>query len=73
MGNCVVEVRDQFGGYIRSEKNPVTGLINVIIFSALTEEATEYWMDPKEPKMIDWLKGVYQPFHLEILLGEGAS
>lgn len=69
----VVEVADQYGGYIRSSKDLVTGLINVKIFNARKDEESEYLLDPKKEIHMNWLKSVYQPIHLEILLGEEVS
>ncbi|MBP7177232.1 MAG: hypothetical protein KBA53_13585 [Thermoclostridium sp.] len=63
-----VEVTDRAGGSIRSTRTPL-GLINVNIYNPQTDETIEYLMDPKEPKVIAWLESIYQPIHLNILLG----
>lgn len=68
MQNVTVEVTDQYGGYIRSEKNVLTGLLEVAIFNGRTEEGAVYEMDPTDPEVIRWLRSVYQPIHLDILL-----
>ena len=73
MGQLTVEVTDQFGGYVRSTKNIVTGLIDVEIFNGRTNDTSKILMDPKDPEVLSWLKLVYQPSHLDILLGEEAS
>lgn len=69
----VVEVTDQYGGYIRSSKDLVTGLIHVEVFNARTNETGEGLLDPKKEIHMEWLKSIYQPIHLEILLGEEVS
>jgi hypothetical protein len=68
-----VEVTNQHGGYIRSSKDLVTGLINVKVFNPRKDEESEYLLDPKDEFHMNWLKSVYQPIHLEILLGEEVS
>ena len=68
MPGVTVEVTDQYGGYIRSQKDIVTGLINVEIFNGRTGENDEYLMDSTDPDVLRWLKTVYQPIHLDILL-----
>ena len=72
MSNVSVEVRDQRGGFIRSSKDLLTGYIKVIIFNGLSEMTDELIMDPKDPEVINWLKGIYSPIHLEMLLREAS-
>ena len=66
--NATVEVTDQYGGYIRSNKELFTGLIRTEIFDGRTGETDEYLFDPTDPEVIRWLHVVYQPIHLQILL-----
>jgi hypothetical protein len=65
----VVEVTDQFGGYIRTTKDNVTGFVQINIFNARTNEETELLVDPENPEVLSYLEKVYQPIHLDILLG----
>ena len=71
MKNLVVEVTDQFGGYVRSTRDILTGYIFVNVFNGRTNEAQQLLLDPKEPEALKWLKQVYQPLHLDMLLGKG--
>ncbi|MDD3229755.1 MAG: hypothetical protein PHE09_11120 [Oscillospiraceae bacterium] len=65
-----VEVNDSRGGYIRGTKEIVTGMVKIDIFNPLNNEEDHYLMDPSEKEVKDWLKKIFQPIHLEILLGE---
>lgn len=67
--STTVQVTDQYGGHINATREIVTGFIHVEIFDARTDETDEYLMDPEDPEVSKWLKGVYQPIHLDILLG----
>lgn len=67
--STTVQVTDRFGGHIDATKDNVTGLIAVEIYDGRTDEITEYLMDPSDPDVIRWLSCVYQPIHLNILLG----
>jgi hypothetical protein len=70
VNNITVQVTDQYGGYINSAKEVLTGLIHTEIFNGRTGDLDEYLFDPNEPKVVEWLKSVYQPIHLNILLGK---
>ena len=63
-----VEVTDQYGGYIRSRRNIVTDFIDVVIYNGRTDEKTFLLLDPKDAEDLKWLKSVYPPGHLSILL-----
>ena len=65
-----VEVTDQHGGYIRGTKEIVTGMVKIDIFNVRNNEEDHYLMDPSEKEVKDWLEKLFQPIHLEILLGE---
>jgi hypothetical protein len=65
-----VEVNDSHGGYIKGTKEIVTGMVKIDIFNPHNNEEDHYLMDPSEKEVKDWLKKVFQPIHLEILLGE---
>ena len=68
--SVAVQITDQFGGYINSIKDESTGLITVNIFNGRTREETELLVNPENPEVMKWLKRVYQPMHLAILLGD---
>lgn len=71
MTDITVEVNDRYGGYIRSTKCQLTGFINVELCDGQSKVISNMVMlNPKKPDVIAWLKMVYQPIHLEILLGE---
>ena len=64
-----VEVTDQHGGYIRGTKEIVTGYVKIDIFNVSNNEEDHYLMDPADQEVKNWLKNIFQPIHLEILLG----
>lgn len=69
--SITVEVTDQHGGFIRSTRNKITGWIDVRIHNGKTGEDNSMLVDPHDPEVVAWLKEVYQPGHLDILLGRG--
>jgi len=69
MSRITVEVTDQHGGYIRSNKDLLTERVVVEIFDARTNEKQFVLLDPKNAEHLKWLKSIYQPIHLDILLG----
>jgi len=55
------------GGYLSAKKNLLTGYIDIETYSGITER-DEFSVDPKEPDIVKWMKAIFQPIHLEILL-----
>jgi len=64
-----VELIDRDGGRIKSFKNNLTNLIEVEIFDSRTEKPQVVLIDPKNENDMNWLRGIYLPIHLELLLG----
>ena len=65
-----VQVTDQYGGSITARKEIVTGLIYVEIDNVKGGYKDDFFLDKKDPESRKWLESVFQPIHLEILLGE---
>ena len=65
-----VQVTDQYGGSITALKEIVTGLIYVEIDNVKGGYKDNFYLDQKDPESLKWLKSVFQPIHLDILLGE---
>ena len=64
-----VEVTDQHGGFIRATREIVTGYIDVRIHDGRTGVDSSMLVNPNDPEVVAWLKEIYQPAHLDILLG----
>lgn len=60
---------DQHGGSIKATRKSL-GLVYVEIYDAQKNDEYAMIFDPKDPEDLNWLKNVYQPIHLEVLLGE---
>ena len=70
MMGVVVEVTDQYGGYIRAQKQSLTK-VHVEIYDARNDDGPgSMVLDLKEPKHYEWLKSIFQPMHFEILTKE---
>jgi hypothetical protein len=62
-----VQVTDQYGGQITAGRNLLTRLIEVQIVLGDGQESM-VTLNPKEPEAMKFLREIFQPIHLEILL-----
>ena len=69
MTNATVQVTDRFGGSITAQKDILTGYIFIESVNGRTGESDSGLFDPEDPTVKQWLKEVFQPIHLDILLG----
>jgi hypothetical protein len=63
-----VAVVDAFGGSIEATRDPLTGYIFLDVRDGRSGEEEKFSVDPGEPDVLAWLKKVFQPIHLDILL-----
>jgi hypothetical protein len=68
--NVKVAVIDAFGGSIQGIRDPLTGYVSLNVLDGRTGIEEKLTVDPNDPKVMGWLKKVFQPMHLDILLGE---
>ena len=68
MANLTIQVTDQHGGHIDFNKCIVTGCINIDIMDGQTGQTKSMLVDPKDPKVMSFLKETLQPMQLEMLL-----
>lgn len=67
--STTVQVNDQYGGSVSAVKEIVTGLIYVEIDNVKAGHQDNFYLDPKDNEHVKWLESVFQPIHLDILLG----
>jgi hypothetical protein len=65
-----VEVTDQYGGSVSAMKEIVTGLIYVEIDNVKGGYKDNFYLDLKDETHVKWLKNVFQPIHLSLLLDD---
>ena len=69
MENVVVQVVDSYGGTLTAQKDKLTGNILIESVNGRTGEKDYAEVDPTEDAIKIWLKEVFPPVHLDILLG----